>query len=76
MAEYNFNDINEAKKRVREMQSRAKGVSHEEKSVTLSSMLCSLENPKEIALALFILYIIERESVSEELLSLILGILL
>ncbi len=76
MADYNFNEITEAKKRVREMQSKAKGVSKEEKNNTLASYIASLDSEKELALSVALLFILERESVSEELISLILGILL
>ena len=76
MSEYNYNDINEAKKRVKEMQSRARGVQREEKGESLTSLIYSIENPREIALALFIMYITEHDSISEELLNLVLAILL
>ena len=76
MADYNFNDINEAKKRVREMQSRVKDKAPDTKSTSLLSLLEALPTQRDRAFMLCVLYILSTEEYDAGLLESILAIFL
>lgn len=76
MAEYNYSDINDAKRRVQEMKSRAKDKSLEERNSDIVSLMSRIKSPKDKAFFISILYILSREETDEELLLSLLSILL
>ena len=77
MADYSYtNEINDAKKRVREMQSRAREKTAEERSTDMLTLMMRLPSNKDRALVLALLYLLSNETADSELLLSILTILL
>ena len=76
MADYNYNDINDAKKRVREMQNRVREKTAEEKSNELISLISGLHSQKDKALIISLLYLLSNKEADDELIVSILAILL
>lgn len=68
MQEYGYSDINEAKRRVQEMKNRAREKTAEDEKTDALSLILSLQSNREKALALALMYVINSESVSNELL--------
>ncbi len=76
MAEYNYSDINEAKRRVQEMKGRVKDKTNEERKSDIASMLSRISSNKDKALFILLLYVLSCEECDEELLLSALAILL
>ncbi len=68
MQEYGYSDISEAKRRVQEMKNRAREKTAEDEKMDALSLILSLQSNREKALALALMYVINSESVSNELL--------
>ena len=68
MQEYGYSDINEAKRRVQEMKNRAREKTAEDEKTDALSLILSLQSNREKALALALMYVINSENVSNELL--------
>ena len=76
MAEYNFNDISEAKKRVREMQSRVKDKNTEVKGGSLLSLLEGISSQRDRAFLLSVIYYLSLQEPDSEFLDSIIAIFL
>lgn len=76
MQDFGYSDINDAKRRVQEMKSRARESAGEGNTPDYSRLILSLKTKKEKALALTLIYIINNDSISEDLLSVIINILI
>lgn len=68
MQEYGYSDINDAKRRVQEMKNRAREKTAEDEKTDALSLILSLQSNREKALALALMYVINSENVSNELL--------
>ncbi|MBR6392737.1 MAG: hypothetical protein IKS12_05565 [Eubacterium sp.] len=68
MQEYGYSDISEAKRRVQEMKNRAREKTAEDEKTDALSLILSLQSNREKALALALMYVINSENVSNELL--------
>ncbi len=68
MQDYSFSDINEAKRRVQEMKSRAREKTGDEPKTDELSLIFSLASQKEKAFALSLLYLLTTETVSDDFL--------
>lgn len=75
MQDYGYTEVNDAKRRVQEMKNRTRERAGEDKTAQLSRLIFSLKTQKEKALALSLLYIVNNDSISEDLLSTVIYIL-
>lgn len=75
MQDYSFNEVNDAKRRVQEMKTRAREKAGEEGRADYTRLVLSLRTKKEKAFALSLIYILNNDSVSEDMLLFIFNIL-
>ena len=68
MADYSYSDINEAKRRVQEMKSKAKEQSAAGRGDNALTLISSLKNKRDKAFALSLMYLLSADS-DESLLS-------
>ena len=76
MADYNYSDINDAKRRVQEMKNRAKEKTAEERNSDIVSLMSRIKSQRDKAFFLSMLYVLSREETDDELLISLLTILL
>lgn len=76
MADYNYSDINDAKRRVQEMKNRAKEKSAEERNGEIMTLISRIRSPKDRAFFISVLYILSKEETDEELIASLLSFLL
>ena len=76
MADYNYSDINEAKRRVQEMKGRVKDKSSDGMKNDILSVLSSMNSQKDRALFILILYILSNETTDDAFIISILSYLL
>ncbi len=76
MADYNYSDINDAKRRVQEMKGRIKDKNAEERNGDIVALLSRIRSPKDKALIIALIYILSSEDTDSELILSILSLLL
>ena len=76
MSDYNYSDINEAKRRVQEMKGRVRDKSSEERKSDILSVLSSMNSQRDRALFILILYILNSDSTDDVLIISVLSYLL
>ena len=76
MAEYNYSDINDAKRRVQEMKNRAREKTTDERNSDIASLISRIRSPKDKAFFISVLYILSSEATDEELILSLLSVLL
>ena len=76
MAEYNYSEINDAKRRVQEMKNRAKEKTAEERNSDIASLISRIKSPKDKAFFISVLYILNSEETDAELIISLLSFLL
>ncbi len=76
MADYNYNEINEAKRRVQEMKGRIRDKENAERNGDIISLISRLPTQKDKALIIALLYILNSDESDTELLYSVLSILL
>ncbi len=76
MADYNYSDINDAKRRVQEMKGRIRDKNAEERNGDIVALLSRIRSPRDKALIVALLYILNSEETDSELLLSIISLLL
>ena len=76
MSDYNYSDINEAKRRVQEMKGRVKDKSSDDRKSDISAVISHMPSQKDRALFVLVIYILSNEDADADIITSVLSYLL